>query len=196
MDRSIADLQKEFDAAYWASQPPELRARLDDDLQRAGLRAVQLAAKGFIVDVPIMVWGWDPYLTMKLRSDFGYTWVPSALQPPPGNAPGAPISATGIAYDPLKPPPGSIRVSLDPKDYPPFDPPKPPVVLRVDQSPVGPQNLGTTYYAMIGDPWPDGKEWDTDPRGKFKKHVVNTPFGLQGWWEKVPDKAPDLAKVS
>jgi hypothetical protein len=72
-------VQTAFDKAYWASEPPELQAlpAIADFTQRT-TRASVLAAQGFIVDVPIMVWGWDPYLVMTMRENYGYTWVPSA----------------------------------------------------------------------------------------------------------------------
>src|ERR1700732_3999239 len=110
--------QTEFDQAYWASQPPEVRAlpSLPDQNSR-GIRAAELATKGFVIDVPIMAWSWDAYLVMKLRSDFGYTWVPSALQTPVTIAPG--LSAPGtVPYDAAHAPSGSIHVFLRPADYP------------------------------------------------------------------------------
>lgn len=98
--------------AYWQSQPPEVRQLRDlDGMDRLG-KAQELAAKGFLIDVPIMVWGWDPLVTMTVRANSGYTWVPSALMQPilagPGiDFPGAP------KYNPDKPPAGAIMVSTD-----------------------------------------------------------------------------------
>lgn len=178
-------LQAEFDAAYWAHQPPELRERLSDDLIMARMRAAALAELGFIVDVPIMVWGWDPYLVMKHRKEFGYTWVPSALQPPPGAAPGAPVSATGVAYDPNAPPPGSIKVSTNPADYPPFNPLKAAVAAPQDHNPIGANSVGNLYYSMPPDTHRDGEHVTDVSRGEFVKHVVQTPFGWAAYWEKI-----------
>ncbi len=59
-----------------------------------------------------MVWNWDPVTTMGVRQSLGFTWVPSALQAPLNGAVG-----TGA------PPAGSIRVSTNAADYPPYDPP-------------------------------------------------------------------------
>src|SRR6204780_4714587 len=112
--------QQQFDQAYWASQPPAIQAlqSIADQEQRA-TAAAQLATNGFTIDVPIMVWGWDAFLTMTMRAQFGYTWVPSALQPPVSIAPG--IAQPGVvSYDPLHPPAGSIKVSTSIQDYPPF----------------------------------------------------------------------------
>ena len=176
--------QLEFDQAYWASQPPEVRGlpSLEDQDCRAK-RAAELASKGFVIDVPIMVWAWDPYLVMKLRSDFGYTWVPSALQTPVTIAPG--LSAPGIVpYDPAHPPSGAIHVSLRVEDYPPFNPPGVPASQSVTDAPVGLQSLGALYYSVPGENFPDGAKF-TDPRGTFLKHVVITPFGRSSYWEKI-----------
>ena len=96
-------VQTAFDKAYWASQPPELRALTSiDDFEQRSLRAADLAAKGFVVDVPIMVWNWDPYLIMTMRSDYGYTWVPSALQPNVRVAPSV-TQPGAVPYDPNAP---------------------------------------------------------------------------------------------
>ena len=99
--------------AYWAMQPHEVQALRDisDDTQRAEA-ASELAYKGFAIDVPIMVWKWDPLVTMELRKSAGYTWVPSAMQAPVQVAPG--LSFPGLpGYDPKNPPPGSIKVTTD-----------------------------------------------------------------------------------
>jgi hypothetical protein len=98
-----------FDAAYWASQPPAVQAlqNIDDPTQRA-VAASQLAASGYQIDTPIMVWGWDPSKVTTLRQDMGYTWVPSAFQSPVPAAPG--LSNGTASYDPNNPPPGSIAV--------------------------------------------------------------------------------------
>lgn len=97
--------------AYWAMQPPAVQAlrTITDESARTTL-AQQLAAQGYTIDVPIMVWQWDPLATMTIRQNSGYTWVPSGDQPnlptcPNCDLPGLP------AYDPNNPPPGSITVS-------------------------------------------------------------------------------------
>ncbi len=98
------------DQAYWAEQPPAVQAlQYTPDDQRGAL-AQQLASQGYTIDVPIMVWNWDPLATMVQRQIDGYTWVPSLQQAPTAVAPG--INFPGLAsYDPSKPPPGSIPVS-------------------------------------------------------------------------------------
>jgi len=179
------DTQTQFDQAYWASQPPEIRALpgIADEQQRTA-RAADLAGKGFVIDVPIMVWNWDAYLAMKLRSDFGFTWVPSALQPQVTVAPG--LSVPGLmSYDPAHPPAGSIKVSLNPADYPPFPAPAQPAGQTPSgDDPVGLQSVGDLYLSVAGENYPDGAKF-TDTRGTFLKHVTLTPFGRINYWEKI-----------
>ncbi len=100
------------DDAYWAEQPPAVQAlRNMPDADRS-LAAMQLAQQGYSIDVPIMVWGWDPLTTMVERQNYGYTWVPSALQPPVQLPPG--LSFPGLpTYDANNPPAGSIKVTTD-----------------------------------------------------------------------------------
>jgi hypothetical protein len=182
--------QLEFDQAYQAAQPPEIRALMnmqddnDADNQAKIARAAQLAQQGFSVDVPIMVWGWDPYLCMLYRQQYGYTWVPSALQPPVTVVPGLGAVGNLPAYDPNHPPAGSIRVSTNPADYPPFDPPAPVTPPAPITDPVGAQSVGNLYLSVAGDTYQDGAQF-TDTRGTFLKHVVVTPFGRTNYWEKV-----------
>jgi len=181
-------IQTEFDKAYWASQPPELQAlpAISDYDQRIA-RAATLAAGGFTVDVPIMVYGWDPYLVMKTRQDSGFTWVPSALQPNISVAPGV-TQPNAVSYNPNNPPPGSIKVSTNIADYPPFQPPAatatPQQQTAANGDPVGVQSLGTLYLSVPGDNYPDGAKF-TDSRGAFLKHVTFTPFGRTNYWEKI-----------
>lgn len=99
-----------FDDAYWANQPAAVQAlrNIDDQTQRSIL-AGQLAATGYKIDTPIMVWGWDPSKVTSLRQSMGYSWVPSGLQNPIAEAPG--IDDHGSQpYDPGNPPSGSIAV--------------------------------------------------------------------------------------
>jgi hypothetical protein len=174
-----------FDAAYWAHQSPEVRALKDisDSADRAQ-RAASLAMQGLQIDVPIMAWGFDPYYTMKLRHDYGFTWVPSAIQPQVTIAPG--LTAPGATpYDAAHPLPGSIKVSMDVADYPPFDPPAPVVPApNPSASPIGEQSIGNIYHAQSWDTAPDGAQV-TEARGRFLKHKVATPFGFQVYWEKI-----------
>ena len=132
-----------FDAAYVASKDPRVQALFAgtmglpsapgsaptgpqalDPTVRAN-NAYNLALLGLLIDAPIDAFGGDPYTLMLERTQYGYTWVPLALVAPITLAPG--LSFPGVpTYDPSPPfPPGSIKVSLDLKDYPPF-----PVVVK------------------------------------------------------------------
>lgn len=42
----------------------------------------------YYLDVPIMLWGWSPFDTMLIRSQFGYSRIPSLPMPPVLVAPG------------------------------------------------------------------------------------------------------------
>lgn len=98
------------DNAYWAQQPAAVQQlrNMPDEAQREQV-GMQLAQQGYAIDVPVMVWGWDPGITTQLRETAGYTWVPSALQQPVSEAPG--LNVPGLTpYDPSNPPPGSILV--------------------------------------------------------------------------------------
>jgi hypothetical protein len=99
-----------FDDAYWAKQPAAVQAlrNMDDQSQRSIL-AAQLAASGYKIDAPIMVWGWDPSKVTSLRQGMGYSWVPSAFQNPVAEAPGVDDHGSQ-PYDPTNPPSGSIGV--------------------------------------------------------------------------------------
>lgn len=110
---------------YWNSLPPALRAfRNYNELEKAA-HSTEVAALGYKLDVPIQVWGWDPVCIMLVRYGQGFTWVPSALEPPVYVGPG--LSFPGLpSYDPKTPSPRGIKVSIDAKDYPAFDPPQPP----------------------------------------------------------------------
>lgn len=97
--------------AYWASQPAEIQplmyANTEALRQKMGH---EYADAGFIIDVPIMVWGWDPLSTMIVRKNQGYTWVPSANMPPVAVQPG--ITFPGLpTYDPKVIPAGGIPVT-------------------------------------------------------------------------------------
>jgi len=100
------------DQAYWAEQPPAVQALQNMDPADRMAAAQQLAQQGYTIDVPIMAWGWDPLTTMVERQNYGYTWVPSALQSPVPLPPG--LSFPGLPnYDPNNPPAGSIKVTTD-----------------------------------------------------------------------------------
>jgi hypothetical protein len=106
---SSSQSQASFDQAYWAAQPPAVQQLqyITDPMERQDV-ASQLAQEGYSIDVPIMVWGWDPQTTTDARQSMGYTWVPSAQQKPVEVAPG--VTYNGSTYNPNNPPAGSITV--------------------------------------------------------------------------------------
>jgi hypothetical protein len=104
------DPQVAFDNAYWAAQPAAVQALRNMPYDERTAAATQLADEGYSIDVPIMVWGWDPYITTNMRQADGYTWVPSALQNPVEDAPGLPSVGSMEAYNSTTPPAGSIAV--------------------------------------------------------------------------------------
>lgn len=105
---SALTAQQTFDDAYWASQPAAVQALRDAPPDDRVQMATQLAQEGYSIDVPIMVWGWDPYTTTNTRVADGYTWVPSALQSSVSVAPGTTFD--GSSYNASNPPSGSIAV--------------------------------------------------------------------------------------
>lgn len=118
---------KPLEDARWLSVPTvqqALRAIAPGSADRE-IAAKALALQGYIIDVPIDVWGWVVWAVMTERENFGYTWVPSALQPPLVNTPGNALPGQ-VPYDPNHPPVGSIKVSTNIADYPVFSPPPPP----------------------------------------------------------------------
>lgn len=168
------------DQIYWASQPPAVQALQQFSGVARAKQAMALAAEGYTIDVAIMANGWDAVKTMQLRQSYGYTWVPSALQPavlvPPGlSFPGFPN------YDASVIPSGSIKVSLDAADYPPFSGQISPTnATAAYVVMVGPQVGPNRYVCLPGDTVPAGVTVQFN--GAFYlKHAdgTNTPFGYE-----------------
>lgn len=107
---ATTDPTQSFDDAYWAKQPSAVQALRYMQPEGRAAAARNLASEGYTIDVPIMVWGWDPQIATQIRQAAGYTWVPSGLQNPIESMPGiAPLSGL-TAYNPNQPPAGSILV--------------------------------------------------------------------------------------
>lgn len=98
--------------AYWNAQPPAVQALRDmpygDAKEKA---ALNLANQGYSIDTQIMVWGWDPQMTMTVRENQGYSWVPSYGQSNIPIGPGLSMPGDSNTYNPGNPPPGAIQVS-------------------------------------------------------------------------------------
>jgi hypothetical protein len=190
---------REFGELYWANKHPEVRklrtmaAPDKDSIEMIPLRqeaALELAQQGHTIDALIDIQFADidsaPWTIMQQRLAWGYTWYPSLLQATPTIAPG--LSQPGTApYDPMRPPPGSIKVSVDAADYPPFElPTKPPTDPTIN--PVGGEifpgfGLGK-FHSAAGDTWPLGSRWvDRSQKKEYVKKGTATPFGSSVWWE-------------
>lgn len=182
---ALIEDQTTFDKTYDAAQRPSVQAllRLAPASVQRSAEAFQLAKSGTVIDYAIDVNGMDPFKVMTARKSAGLTWVPSALQQPLGQVPG--IAFPGIApepgqtvYDPSSPPAGSIKVSLDSDDYPPYGgdaPTTPPAVIT---SPVGINEGGGIYSATTlartmfdAGELVDGQPTFGDPRGTFVFHA-------------------------
>lgn len=188
---------REFGEMYWASKHPDVRKLRTmqepgkDAIEMIPLRqeaALQLAQSGHIIDAMIDIQFADvdggPWLIMSQRQAWGYTWYPSLLQATPTIAPGLSQPGT-VPYDPTRPPAGSIKVSVNAADYPPFDPPAKPVE-PVAFNPIGGEifpgfGLGR-YHSAPGDTSPVGATYTSKGVKYVKKGTMN-PFGASVWWE-------------
>lgn len=155
-------------------------------------QAELLAKAGVCIDNSVMLWNWDAALTMYMRYQDGYTWVPCADQ---ANVTLAPfLSDPGYTpYNPNNPPPGSITVSVSASSYRPAVPPvvvSPPVVAK---NLVGnPAGDGVTFYpgpgAMINSLTPavTNGQIVTQAGVKYRANVVRGMFGLGVSFTLVP----------
>ena len=98
--------------AYWNAQPAPVQAlrNMPDGAAKDQL-ALSLANQGYSIDTQIMVWGWDPQMTMTIRENQGYSWVPSYGQANIPVGPGLSMPDTPTSYNPGNPPEGAIQVS-------------------------------------------------------------------------------------
>lgn len=183
---------EQFSALYWGAQPIPVQAlsgmeRLTDE--RAA-KAWDLVKQGFVIDPDIGLRGGDPYWTMFNRINQGFTWYwglghqASNLVLPPG------LSYPGlVTYDPDKPAEGSVKVSLNPDDYPPVipPPPPPPPAESVPAEPFWQRRTGSFCEAHPLDHSEDGAVWEdkVGHKGTWVKTVLRTPFGTRQYWEKV-----------
>jgi hypothetical protein len=98
--------------AYWSAQPPAVQAlrNMPDGAAKNAL-ALKLANQGYSIDTQIMVWGWDPQMTMTVRENQGYSWVPSYGQANIPVGPGLSMPDDPTTYSPGNAPAGAIQVS-------------------------------------------------------------------------------------
>lgn len=98
--------------AYWDAQPKAVQALRDmPDGEDKDQLALNLANQGYSIDTQIMVWGWDPQMTMTMRANEGYSWVPSYGQANIPVGPGLSMPEDPTQYNPGNPPAGAIQVS-------------------------------------------------------------------------------------
>jgi hypothetical protein len=98
--------------AYWDAQPVAVQAlRNMPDGEAKNQLALSLANQGYSIDTQIMVWGWDPQMTMTVRENQGYSWVPSYGQANIPVGPGLSMPDDPTTYSPGNPPAGAIQVS-------------------------------------------------------------------------------------
>ena len=184
--------EQEFTQAYWLHFNPDIRALKDMEFAspERQARAVELA-KLYPIDGEIHAIGMNPYYTTTLRKLYGYTWVPSYLQDPIILAPGIYVPETLSGkfkpYDPNNPPVGSIKVSLDLQDYPPYTPVAPPAPIPgVTAEPWWERAFGPGQYAVrVGDVSPNNTKW-SGPQGTFWKHLsVGFAGMINAYWSNV-----------
>ncbi len=98
--------------AYWNAQPAAVQAlrNMPDGAAKDKL-ALNLANQGYSVDTQIMVWGWDPQMTMTVRQNQGYSWVPGYGQANIPVGPGLSMPDNPNTYNPGNAPVGAIQVS-------------------------------------------------------------------------------------
>jgi hypothetical protein len=100
------------DDAYWNAQPAAVQAlRNMPDGEAKDQLALNLANQGYSIDTQIMVWGWDPQMTMTIRENQGYSWVPSYGEANIPVGPGLSMPDDPTTYNPGNAPAGSIQVS-------------------------------------------------------------------------------------
>lgn len=203
--------EDKFNADYLAAQPADVQAlmALPTDIPTRVNAARPLLAKGRLIDMAIMIWGWNASLVMLLRSNFGVPYVGSFT--PDGTGPGG---LQGQAIGGAVPAGTLPTVFVDPTDldgnlerlhkaYP--LPPPPPATPAPSTNPVGmfqffnqdyPNPLGITpepgesfkncpVYgcSMAGQAFSEGeKVTGSDGVSKYRKHVQPGLFGPTHEW--------------
>jgi len=66
--------------AYWTEQPAAVQQLENAPQSEKGSLAASLESQGYSIDVPIMVWGWDPILTNETLRAYGDPYNASLLQ--------------------------------------------------------------------------------------------------------------------
>lgn len=187
----------EFNARYWGAQSPAVQvlSGMDTHSDERFAKAWELARQGHSIDPDIMLRGGDPYWVQWYRLQNGYTWYPCLGSKKKVNVVPNVIFPTNDSafepYDPLNPPQGALKVSLDLADYPAVEPPPPlpPPVVGVPAAPNWALRTGSFCEAHSLDHSPDGTEYG-GPEGKWRKSVWSAfgsdkSVGVRQYWMKV-----------
>lgn len=166
---------------YEASKPDEVRSlysMVNGSAERWSA-AIALHNQGYKVSVPMEIWGEPAPQFLAFAANIGVKFIPALYE---------------VA-------PGTIPVSLDAADYPPFHPAMVPV--PVSTSPVGPLSTtpgvyGVTQYAFHDSKalYPEGAEFVAPNGEKIYFHgYLAAPFGMPAWeWETVAARAKRQAE--
>lgn len=181
--------------AYALSRPPEIQALLAKratpnlavppltyvDGPELYFEAQQLGKQGLLVDGEIDGYGTLVIAAMTERLNSGYAWWVNIMQPVPG-------SPVGYS-DPNVRPPGALKVSINPADFPPFNPPV--VTPAPPASVIGPA-FGGSYQL----PGPDGALHDVyscAAQVHFTQWTVaEDASGAKYWYDLLGSPAVDL----
>ncbi len=184
----MSNIQQDFDNAYWLHQPIPVRAMrrnvpgTEAPTDAAQLQLAQnLMGQGYLIDGPIMLWGWGPYQVMLLRRLYGFSSVPALNEDPTGVKTGE----------------GSIRVSTNISDYPPLDPPPVPAEHPALNGIYVGSTWGNGVYASLsGDPTADGQKVIKDGVEYIMHRVSSFGGNVARWYTKTtPDTTPEQPQI-
>ena len=140
-----------------------------------------LQSQGVLIDEQIDYWGWDPYTTMVTRVGAGLNWVY-----PLGTGPSNPIAGNQAGPPPF----GTIKVSTNPADFPPYNKTNPPSPVVFSVNPIGVLEVAYGQPNGIGDLYAQSPNWIStsttwvDSRGTFTKIFLIELMGTISVWKK------------
>lgn len=206
--------------SWFANQSPDAAALLkipvgdpnDGTALPRGLPALALVEKGVLVDMAIIVWGWEPQLVHLLKTNFGIPWIGNFTGFGPVADPNQAPMGVPQPWDYSKMPKGYLpSVMIDPTDdagnlrrldalYPP--PPPPPNPNPVIKNPIGmPTGAWADYTAPDGTVYKhvqqyysnspvaadaDGTKWTNPATGaEFILGVTQGLMGPTGLWYRI-----------
>ena len=169
--------------ARWSALP---QLSQDDTWTLVG----HLIATGWIVDEEIDAEGMEPFTTMFMRELYGQTWEPAGL----GKTQSTEVLIPGMFSGPV--PSGTIKVSTNLADFPPYVPPPPPAAPPGPgkmANPVGRRlsfgnpatALDDNFGAIESDGYMIGDTWTGSVgqySGTWTKEVIS--MGMMLVWQK------------